>query len=96
MRLLLKLAFQSETILFDSGGPLVEIEDLANLVIRTLSSKSNISKRIIDPQATKDEYFSKNSKFEEIFALHMNETLLSLEDQIILSASSPMNKNGGI
>ena len=95
MRLLLKLAFQSETIIFDSGGPLVEIEDLANLVIRTLSSKSNISKRIIDPQAIKDEYFSKNSKFEEIFVLHMNETLLSLEDQIILSAPSPMNKNGG-
>jgi nucleoside-diphosphate-sugar epimerase len=96
MRLLLKLGFASESHLFDSGGPLIEVEDLARLVVRTLSSKSNISKRDIDPQVVKDEYFSKNSKFEEIFALNMSESLLSLEEQIILSASGAKNVSGGI
>jgi nucleoside-diphosphate-sugar epimerase len=96
MRLLLKLGFASESHLFDSGGPLIEVEDLARLVVRTLNSESNISKRDIDPQVIKDEYFSKNSKFEEIFALNMSETLLSLEEQIILSASGAKNVSGGI
>jgi hypothetical protein len=96
MRLLLKLGLASESHLFDSGGPLIEVEDLARLVVRTLNSKSNISKRNIDPQVVKDEYYPKNSKFEEIFALNMSETLLSLEEQIILSASGAKNVSGGI
>lgn len=96
MRLLLKLGLKSESLLFDSGGPLIEVEDLARLVVRTLKSRSNILKRHVDPKVIKDEYYSKNSKFEEIFALNMNETLLSLEEQIILSASGSKNVNGGI
>jgi nucleoside-diphosphate-sugar epimerase len=95
MRLLLKLAFESETILFDSGGQLIEIEELAKLVVSVLNSKSNISKRNLDPKAIKDEYHSKNSRYEEIFGLNMNETLLSLADQIILSASGLKDNNGG-
>jgi len=95
MRLLLKLAFESETILFDSGGQLIEIEELAKLVVSVLNSKSNISKRNLDPKAIKDEYYSKNSRYEEIFRLNMNETLLSLADQIILSASGLKDNNGG-
>jgi nucleoside-diphosphate-sugar epimerase len=96
MKLLLKLGFTSESLLFDSGGPLIEVEDLARLVVRTLNSKSNVLKRDIDPQVIKDEYYSKNSKFEEIFALNMSENLLSLEEQIILSASGAKNVSGGI
>ena len=96
MKLLLKLGLKSESLLFDSGGPLIEVEDLARLVVRTLKSRSNILKRHVDPKVIQDEYYSKNSKFEEIFALNMNETLLSLEEQIILSASGSKNVNGGI
>jgi len=95
MRLLLKLAFQSKTIFFDSGGELIEIEELAKLVVGTLNSKSYISERLVDPMAIKDEYYAKNSRFEEIFTLNMNEPLLSLEHQITLSAQGQMNKNGG-
>jgi hypothetical protein len=91
MRLLLKLAFQSKTILFDSGGELIEIEELAKLVVGTLNSKSYISERLVDPMAIKDEYYAKNSRFEEIFTLNMNEPLLSLEHQITLSTQGQMN-----
>jgi len=95
MRLLLKLAFKSETIIFDSGGQLIEIEELAKLVVSVLNSKSTIFKRNVDPEAIKDEYYSKNSRYEEIFSLNMSENLIPLADQIVLSASGLKDRNGG-
>lgn len=73
-----------------SGGELIEIQDLANLIVSELDSESIISRSEIDI-GHDDDYFSKDNSMESLFSENkMN--VIGIRDQI-RNVSSALRSN---
>ena len=88
MTLCFKLATEGETALFDSGGPLVEIEALALKVVEVLGSASQVIREPIRADLAADRYYSRSSRYEELLAKHLQLEPSSLESQILETAQA--------
>ena len=86
--LLLELSSEHESICFDSGGPLVEIHELARIVKETLSSKSRIVFKQVDKDLIPDNYYSNSKHFELLIKQLLKQDPLSIEAQIIKTAKN--------
>ena len=93
MQLCLKIAQTEESILFDSGGPLTEIEDLAHKVVDILGSSSQVIREPIKSNYAPDLYYSKSSTYEELLLEHLKSEPSALDSQIIDTAVALTSPN---
>lgn len=68
-----------------SGGPLIELEDLANLAISTLESSAKVIRAEGLSRETSDEYYAKDDSMENLFAQN-HYPLPSIEQQILTTS----------
>ena len=86
--LLLALSSENKSVCFDSGGPLVELHELARIVKETLNSNSRIVSKQFDKDSTPDNYFSDSKYFEMLIEQSLKQDPLSIEAQIIKTAKN--------
>ncbi len=82
MEICIRTAQKNHLTVFNSGGELVEIEELANLIAYTLNAKINVGREYFDAKAEPDDYYSRDESYF-ILAKSLDVKLLSLRDQII-------------
>lgn len=83
--LMLALSAVKKSEIFDSGGELVELRDLAARVVKVLNSSSEILSNATYTQDP-DLYYSRRQDYENLYALHVKSEPLSLDSQIQATA----------
>jgi nucleoside-diphosphate-sugar epimerase len=86
MSLCLKMADDGLDLIFDSGGPLVEIEILAKRVVNILNSSSTITRETLNTDLMPNHYHSKGSAYEENLYKYFKVEPASLDSQIAETA----------
>ncbi len=82
MAICISAASLGMNLTLDSGGTVIEIEDLAQKIIDLSGSKKRIIRPIIEASEKPDEYFSKSLQMEEL-AETFGVRLKGLSDQIL-------------
>ena len=82
MEICIRTAQQYPFTVFNSSGELIEIEELANLVVKTLSGKNHVTRKILTNHEIADDYYSRDNDFFTI-AKNLKVDVLSLQDQIL-------------
>ena len=90
--LLLQLSFYEENICFDSGGQLIEIHRLVEVVKTSLNSNSPIFFEPIDSLSTPDKYYSSSDKYELLIRKFLNQDSLSIESQVVKTAQDLISR----
>jgi len=90
--LLFQLTFNEENICFDSGGQLIEIHRLVELVKSSLNSNSSIVAKPIDYFSTPDNYYSSSNKYELLLRKFLNQDSLSIDSQVIKTAQNLISR----
>jgi hypothetical protein len=80
MEIALRCAMAGMNTLFDSGGVVVEMEELANLIKNIINPSSEVI-RNVDLDLEPDIYYSQNSDFENL-ARNFNVDLYDMKKQI--------------
>jgi nucleoside-diphosphate-sugar epimerase len=91
--LLFQLTLNEENICFDSGGELIEIHRLAELVKSSLNSNSSIIAEPIDYLLTPDNYYSSSNEYELLLKKLLNQDSLSIDSQVIKTAQNLISKS---
>lgn len=83
--LCIALSLRGDSMLFNSGGPFVEIGELAGIVIKTLNSDSEITRE--DPSgALDDNYFAKDYDYERLLMEVSGSHPMPITNQILESS----------
>lgn len=85
LRILEKTATQHQRTLFDSGGPKVEIQELAELVAQ--KTKAKIRPRIMSPELASDVYFPISDQYESL-ARQFGVQISSLQELVSAAITS--------
>lgn len=83
MGLCLKIASKGDDAIFNSGGPLVEIGELAQLVVETLGSSSKIIRDQADVLDTPNNYYPQDRSYEDLLWKYLEKCPLPLKYQIL-------------
>lgn len=84
MEVLIKLAIRGDNTTVDSGGPIIELGDLAELII-SVTGKGSIS-RATEPSSV-DDYYPRGMEFEEL-ARSVGVPLHSISEQVSRTLAS--------
>ena len=84
MEVLIKSAIRGDTTTIDSGGPIIELGDLAELII-SVTGKGSIS-RSMEPSAV-DDYYPRGMEFEEL-AHSVGVPLHGISEQVLRTLTS--------
>ena len=85
MELLIKIAVSGDSKTLDSGGPLIEIGELSELIARKIPGVT--IRRSADKSASADFYFPKMNEYEEL-AKKFNVNLSTIEDLVEITIQS--------
>ena len=83
MTLCLKIARSNQSITFNSGGPLVEIGQLAEVVKTVLNSDIAIVREKIDKRLIPDAYYAPDQTYEALLLKYLQVSPLALESQVL-------------
>jgi nucleoside-diphosphate-sugar epimerase len=83
IRLTLKLLNSKTNVVFDSGGPLIELRELASEIKKIVNPSSKLDYNKIDEQIPADEYYSRSNKYEDLLNEHLREAPIKMSDQIL-------------
>jgi nucleoside-diphosphate-sugar epimerase len=86
MELCIRQALSGENLILESGGIVLEIQELAEKIIETSGSKKRI-KRIGGKSKESDRYYSTSKKMEDL-ADSLNLNLMGIESQILLTSQA--------
>ena len=86
MELCISIALGGESLIFDSGGPKIEIGELANLVVATLQSSSTVSRSQLTDSNQGDFYYSQSTRYEELFRAYLAREPANIRSQILESS----------
>jgi nucleoside-diphosphate-sugar epimerase len=90
--LLWELTLKDKKMCFDSGGQLIEIRNLAEIIKKSLNSSSSIVAKPIDNLSTPDNYFSQSDQYELLLRKFLNQDSLSIESQVIKTAQNLISR----
>ena len=90
--LLLRLSFYEEHICFDTGGQLIEIHRLVEVIKTSLNSNSPIFHEPIDYLSTPDKYYSSSNKYELLIRKFLNQDSLSIESQVVKTSQDLISR----
>jgi nucleoside-diphosphate-sugar epimerase len=80
LEIAIKCAISGKNLTFDSGGQIIEMGDLADLIKSTLKPNLNIIRKL-DTSLPTDKYYSESNQFDNL-AKEYNINLFSLKKQI--------------
>ena len=83
IRLILKLLNSKTNVVFDSGGPLIELRELASEIKKIVNPSTKLEYNKIDEQIPADEYYSRSNKYENLLNEHLREAPIKMSDQIL-------------
>jgi nucleoside-diphosphate-sugar epimerase len=83
MALCLEVANRGDNAIFNSGGPLIEIGELAKLVVQSLGSTSKITRDIADVSDNPNTYYPQDQSYEELLWKYLKKSPLPLKYQIL-------------
>jgi nucleoside-diphosphate-sugar epimerase len=83
MALCLAVAASGSNSTFNSGGPLVEIGELAQLVVETLDSSSRIIRKFDVESGKPDNYYPNDQSYEDLLWKYLKINPLELKYQIL-------------
>ena len=83
IRLILKLMNSKMNCVFDSGGPLIELRELALRIKNVVDPLIRLEHNDINENIAVDDYYSRFNHYEDLLKKHLNEVPVSIEDQIL-------------
>lgn len=83
IKLLINLGLSAEEKVFDTGGVIIELRELAKKVKIITNSKSNLIFKEIDIDKSDCLYFSESTTFENLILNNLNETPHNLNKQLL-------------
>ena len=82
-RLILKLLISHKAGIFDSGGPLIEIRELALEIKKIINPLAKLDYNIINKNIPTDDYYSRSDQYKDLLKQYLNEDPIRIEDQIL-------------
>jgi nucleoside-diphosphate-sugar epimerase len=82
LKLLVEMADGGQNIVFDSGGPKIELRALANIIVEVIKCDSKVVAPTLDPSCMQDDYFSNSYEYEKLLSETLGENSISIENQI--------------
>ncbi len=83
MRLILKLLNSKINGVFDSGGPLIELRELASVIKNIVNPLVTLEHNNIHENSTTDDYYSRSNQYEDLLKQHLDEVPINIKDQIL-------------
>jgi nucleoside-diphosphate-sugar epimerase len=84
-RLILQLLRSGSNCVFDSGGPLIEMRELAALIKKVVDPSAKLELTVNNSKSLADEYYSRSDQYEVLLKRHLGEEPIKIEDQILNS-----------
>lgn len=82
-RLILNLLISKKVGIFDSGGPLIEIRELALEIKKIINPLTELEFKNITKNIPVDDYYSRSDQYEDLLRQYLNEAPISIKDQIL-------------
>ena len=83
IRLALKLSDSHFNGIFDSGGPLIELRDLASEIKKIINPLAKLELNKIKENVPIDDYYSRSNQYENLLKQYLDEVPIKIEDQIL-------------
>lgn len=83
IRLILKLLDAKTNLIFDSGGPLIELRELGSEIKKIVNPSSKLEYNKFDEHVPADEYYSRSNNYEDLLNEHLREAPIKMSDQIL-------------
>jgi nucleoside-diphosphate-sugar epimerase len=81
-RLVLQLLKSDFNGVFDSGGPLIEMRELADRIKKVIDPSVKLEFTAINTKSTSDNYYSRSDQYEILLNQYLGEKPIEIEDQI--------------
>ena len=82
IRLILELLKSGVNCIFDSGGPLVELRELAIGIRKIVNPLAKLELTKVDVNAQADEYYSRSDLYENLLRQYLDEVNINIDEQI--------------
>jgi nucleoside-diphosphate-sugar epimerase len=82
VRLILKLLDSKINGVFDSGGPLIELQELASEIKNIVDPLAKLEFTPINEKKPTDDYYSRSNRYEDLLKQYLGEVPISIEKQI--------------
>jgi len=82
-RLILQLLKSEFNGLFDSGGPLVEMRELAAGIKKVINTSIKLEFAVTNTKSTSNNYYSRSDQYEILLKQYLGEEPIEIEDQIL-------------
>jgi nucleoside-diphosphate-sugar epimerase len=85
INLLIKMGLNGENIVFDSGGEIVEILELAHHIVKIIDSNSLVTHLGFNQKESVIKYLSNSAYFENLVCTYLSEEPATLSQQLVNS-----------
>jgi nucleoside-diphosphate-sugar epimerase len=82
IRLILELLSTNTNCIFDSGGPLVEIRELAAGIRKIVNPSAKLELTEVDLNSPADDYYSRSDQYENLLKEYLGEVNVNIDEQI--------------
>jgi nucleoside-diphosphate-sugar epimerase len=82
IRLILELLSTSTNCIFDSGGPLVELRELAAGIRKIVNPSAKLELTDVDLNTPADDYYSRSDQYENLLKEYLGEVTVNIDEQI--------------
>lgn len=82
IRLILELLSTNTNCIFDSGGPLVEIRELAAGIRKIVNPSAKLELTEVDLNSPADDYYSRSDQYENLLKEYLGEVNVNINEQI--------------
>jgi nucleoside-diphosphate-sugar epimerase len=83
IRLILELLNSGVNCIFDSGGELVELRELAVEIKKIVNPLAKIGLTKIDVNSPSDDYYSRSDLYENLLKQYLGEVNINIDEQIV-------------
>jgi nucleoside-diphosphate-sugar epimerase len=83
VRLILKLLDSKINGVFDSGGPLIELQELALEIKNIVDPLATLEFTPINEKKPTDDYYSRSNQYEDLLKQYLGEVPIKIEEQIL-------------
>ena len=83
VRLIFKLLDSKINGVFDSGGPLIELQELASEIKNIVDPLAKLEFTPINENKPTDDYYSRSNQYEDLLKQYLGEVPISIEEQIL-------------
>jgi nucleoside-diphosphate-sugar epimerase len=83
VRLILKLLDSNINGVFDSGGPLIELQELASEIKNIVDPLAKLEFTPINEKKPTDDYYSRSNRYEDLLKQYLGEVPINIKEQIL-------------